>query len=78
MPASSEDMAQLVQYMAATEWQRDVATEAGPGYSDAVYWCLHYMPESNDMSGQDNRWRETMYVKVVEPLKYCHDQFTVV
>jgi hypothetical protein len=76
MPASTEEMADLVNYMAATEWLRDVVEEAGPEYSDAVTWCLYYAPESSGTVGKDDQWREAMFAKVVEPLTYCHDQLT--
>ena len=57
---------------------RDVVEEAGPEYSDAVTWCLHNVPDSGDVEGKEERWREDMYVKVVEPLKYCRDQLVAV
>lgn len=74
MPANTEEMIGLVNYMAATEWLRDVVEEAGPEYSDAVTWCLHYAPESAGADWNKEKWREAMYEKVVGPLKYCHDQ----
>ena len=66
-------MIQLVHYMAATEWVRDCVDEAWPEYSDCVTWCLHYTLENNGTDVKEDRWREAMYVKVVEPLKYCYD-----
>jgi len=42
LPAQRDEMKQLVNYMAAMEWLRDVVEEAGSEYSDAVTWCLHY------------------------------------
>jgi hypothetical protein len=74
MPAQTDEMRQLVNYMAAREWLRDVVEEAGPEYFDAVTWFLYYAPESSGADGTEDKWREAMFAKVVEPLKYCHDQ----
>ncbi|KAH8805200.1 hypothetical protein F5884DRAFT_442575 [Xylogone sp. PMI_703] len=62
---------------AALEWSPRAVEEAGPEFADAIWWCLHNMPRR----GQDNaleRWREELFLKVVEPLKYCYDQFNTV
>jgi hypothetical protein len=69
--ATDEQSIQLLHYMAATQWVRDVVEEVGPEYADAVTWCLHNVPESG---GAEDRWREDMFAGVVEKLKYCHDQ----
>jgi hypothetical protein len=50
---------------------------SGPRYCDAVNWCLHHTPESG-AEGNDEKWREDMFVKVVEPVKYCHDQLVTI
>jgi hypothetical protein len=52
--------------------------EAGPEYADAITWCLHHTPESSGVEGNDEKWREDMFMKVVEPLKYCHDQLIII
>jgi hypothetical protein len=69
-----EQILKLINYAAADHWARDVVEEAGPEYSDAVNWCLHHTPESSGLEGMDEKWRENMFAKVVEPLKACHDQ----
>lgn len=69
---NDEQTLQLINYAVAIQWARDVVEEAGPEISDAIYWCLHHTPESGE--GKDEKWREDMFVKVVEPLKGCHDQ----
>ncbi|KAL2067321.1 hypothetical protein VTL71DRAFT_1745 [Oculimacula yallundae] len=78
MPLLNELSLQLVNYATATEWARDVVEEAGPEYSDAVTWCLHHTPESVGADGLEDRWREDMFMKVVEPLKNCHDQLMAI
>ncbi|TVY27490.1 hypothetical protein LHYA1_G003227 [Lachnellula hyalina] len=75
---NDEQSLQLINYAVAIQWSRDVVEEAGPEYSDAVTWCLHNVPDSGDVEGKEERWREDMYVKVVEPLRYCHDQLLAV
>ncbi|KAE9376714.1 hypothetical protein N431DRAFT_183374 [Stipitochalara longipes BDJ] len=35
-------------------------------------------PESSGAEGKDEKWREDMFAKVVEPLKYCHDQIVTI
>lgn len=74
MPLVDEQSLQVLNYGIAIQWVRDVVGEAGLGYSDAVTWCLHHTPESIDADGLEDRWRKDMFVKVVEPLKSCHDQ----
>ncbi|PMD14530.1 hypothetical protein NA56DRAFT_693937 [Hyaloscypha hepaticicola] len=69
-----EQILNLINYAAADHWARDVVEEAGPEYSDAVNWCLHHTPERSGLDGMDEKWRENMFAKVVEPLKACHDQ----
>ncbi|TVY53885.1 hypothetical protein LCER1_G004426 [Lachnellula cervina] len=78
LSANDEQSLQLINYAVATAWCGDVVEEAGPEYSDAVTWCLHNVPDSGDVEGKEERWREDMYVKVVEPLRYCHDQLLAV
>lgn len=73
-----EQILQLFNYAAATQWSRDVVEEAGPEYADAIAWCLHHTPESSGVEAKDEKWREDMFVKVVEPLKYCHDQLITI
>ena len=38
---------------------------------------LHHTPESSGVEGKE-KWREDMFVKVVEPLKYCHDRLMTI
>jgi len=75
---NDEQILQLFNYTAAIQWSRDVVEEAGPEYADAITWCLHHTPESSGVEGNDEKWREDMYMKVVEPLKYCHDQLITI
>jgi hypothetical protein len=63
---------------AALEWSLRVVEEAGPEFADAILWCLHNMPGSGDADGKLDKWREELFLKVVEPLKYCCDQFVAV
>lgn len=60
---------------AALEWSLRAVEEAGPEFADAITWCLKNMPGSGESDSMVERWREELYQKVVEPLKYCHDQF---
>ncbi|KAG4435672.1 hypothetical protein IFR05_008838 [Cadophora sp. M221] len=78
MPPVDERWLQVINYDTATKWARDVVEEAGPEFYDAVTWCLHHTPESVGADGLEDKWREDMFVKVVEPLKSCHDQLMVV
>ncbi|PVH87289.1 hypothetical protein DL98DRAFT_582001 [Cadophora sp. DSE1049] len=78
MPSIDEQSLQVFNYAIAIQWARDVVEEAGPEFSDAVTWCLHHTPESIGADGLEDRWREDMFVKVVEPLKSCHDQLMAV
>jgi hypothetical protein len=75
---NDEQTLQLFNYTAAIQWSRDVVEEAGPEYADAITWCLHHTPESSGVEGNDEKWREDMFMKVVEPLKYCHDQLITI
>lgn len=52
---------------AAREWHGEVEEEAGHDYSIAVGWCL-----GGILSTPPDRWRETMFSQVVEPLESCH------
>lgn len=47
-------------------------------FSDAVTWCLHNVPDGGGTEDKEDKWREDMFTKVVEPLKYCHDMFVTV
>ncbi|KAH7330211.1 hypothetical protein BKA65DRAFT_480368 [Rhexocercosporidium sp. MPI-PUGE-AT-0058] len=78
MPPVDEQWLQVINYDTATKWARDVVEEAGPEFHDAVTWCLHHTPESVGADGLEDKWREDMFVKVVEPLKNCHDQLIAV
>ncbi|KAL5313882.1 hypothetical protein ACEPPN_018305 [Leptodophora sp. 'Broadleaf-Isolate-01'] len=78
MPPVDERWLQVINYDTATKWARDVVEEAGPEFYDAVTWCLHHTPESVGADGLEDEWREDMFVKVVEPLKSCHDQLMAV
>ena len=63
---------------AALEWSPRAVEEGGPEYADAILWCLHNMLGSGELDGSLEKWREELYLKVVEPLKYCYDQFGTV
>lgn len=60
---------------AALEWSPRAVEEAGPEFADAILWCLHNMPGSGESDSKLEKRREELFVKVVEPLKYCCDQF---
>jgi hypothetical protein len=59
---------------AALEWSSRAVGEAGPEYADAVAWCLRYRQGSGEADSKPGKWREELFVKVVEPLQYCHGQ----
>lgn len=63
---------------AALEWCPRAVEEAGPEFADAILWCLYNMPRNGEAYGKLERWREELFVKVVEPLQYCHDQLRAV
>ncbi|KAE8440783.1 hypothetical protein EG329_006583 [Mollisiaceae sp. DMI_Dod_QoI] len=63
---------------AALEWSPRVVEEAGPEFADAIMWCLRGVPGSGESDGKLEKWREELFLKVVEPLKYCYDQFSAV
>jgi len=69
MNANDEQILQLINYAVALEWARAVVEEAGPEYSDVVTSCLHHMPESGGVEGKDEKWREDMFIKVVEAVE---------
>jgi hypothetical protein len=58
---------------AALEWCPKANEEAGPEFQDAILWCLHDMPRFGGESSKRS-WREGLFEKVVEPLRYCHGQ----
>ncbi|CAG8974902.1 hypothetical protein HYALB_00006686 [Hymenoscyphus albidus] len=60
---------------AALEWSHRAVEEAGPEFADAILWCLHNMPGSGESDNKLEKRREELFVKVVEPLKYCCDRF---
>jgi hypothetical protein len=60
---------------AALEWSPRALEEGGPEFADAILWCLRNMPGSGESDGTSEKWREELFQKVVEPLKYCYDQF---
>jgi hypothetical protein len=60
---------------AALEWSPRAVEEAGPEFADAIMWCLRGVPGSGESDGKLEKWREELFLKVVEPLKYCYDQF---
>lgn len=63
---------------AALEWCLRAVEEAGPEFADAILWCLYNIPGNGEANGKLERWREELFVKVVEPLQYCYDQFRAV
>jgi hypothetical protein len=63
---------------AALEWSPRAVEEAGPEFADAIMWCLRGVPGSGESDGKLEKWREELFLKVVEPLKYCYDQFNAV
>jgi hypothetical protein len=36
------------------------------------------MPGSGESDGKLDKWREELFLKVVEPLKYCYNQLSAV
>lgn len=66
----------ILDVAAALEWSSRAVEEGGPEFADAILWCLHNMPGSGELDGGLEKWREELYLKVVEPLKYCYDQFS--
>jgi hypothetical protein len=64
--------------VAALEWSRRAVEEGGPEFANAILWCLHNMPGSGESDGKLDKWREELFLKVVEPLKYCYDQLNTV
>ena len=56
-------------FMAALEWLKDVAEEAGPEYADAVAWCL--IGGRTISTGRGEGWRTVMSDRVVKPLGQC-------
>ncbi|UKZ93562.1 uncharacterized protein TrAFT101_008473 [Trichoderma asperellum] len=53
--------------LAAREWQCHVNEEAGGDYAEAVSWCLG----GNRIAPQE-RWRQEMLRRVIQPLHRCH------
>ncbi|KAK5006942.1 hypothetical protein LTR28_005872 [Elasticomyces elasticus] len=58
---------------AAWDWSSGdkVVGEAGVGYADAVDWCL----SNRRISPDDQSWREELFIKVVQPLQKCYEDF---
>ncbi len=55
--------------LAALEWLKDVAEEAGPEYAEAVGWCL--IGGRTISAGRGDGWRTVMSDRVVKPLGVC-------
>ncbi|KAI9766749.1 MAG: hypothetical protein M1839_004780 [Geoglossum umbratile] len=62
---------------AALEWCSMANEEAGLEFQEATLWCLHNSPRCG-VPGEiiEKNWKEEMFVKVVEPLQYCHNQLS--
>lgn len=69
-PSGDHNSDPFLDVAAALEWAGTVNDEAGPEYSDAVAWCL----QRSVTDTRDDKWREELFAKVVEPLQYCFDQ----
>lgn len=54
--------------LAALDWLKEVAEEAGPEYADAVAWCLI---GGRTISDRGDGWRKVMSDRVVKPLGQC-------
>ncbi|KAF2193526.1 hypothetical protein K469DRAFT_728734 [Zopfia rhizophila CBS 207.26] len=52
------------------ESSRIVSEQAGPGFAEAVDWCLHAEELSN------GSWRKEICTRVIVPLDYCHKQIS--
>lgn len=62
---------------AAMEWCSFANEEAGPEFADAIEWCLRNPTDTRASADIDDaNWREEFYARVVEPLRYCHEQMT--
>jgi hypothetical protein len=55
--------------LAALEWLKDVAEEAGPEYASAVAWCL--IGGRTISTSRGDGWRRVMSNLVVKPLGQC-------
>ncbi|KAK4141398.1 uncharacterized protein C8A04DRAFT_14094 [Dichotomopilus funicola] len=55
--------------LAALEWLKEVAEEAGPEYADAVAWCL--IGGRTISTDRGDGWRAIMSDRVVKPLGQC-------
>ncbi|CZR61998.1 uncharacterized protein PAC_11895 [Phialocephala subalpina] len=71
--AKDNRIMQALLYGIASDLAQHVVEETGPDYSDAVEWCLHHRLENTAGDENDEKWREDMMMRVVEPLKNCHD-----
>jgi hypothetical protein len=63
---------------ATLEWSPRDVEEAGPEFVDAIMWCLRGVSRSGESDAKLEKWREELFLKVVEPLKYYYDQFDAV
>ncbi|KAK5652682.1 hypothetical protein OQA88_10276 [Cercophora sp. LCS_1] len=54
--------------IAARDWQRNVNSEGGHNYAEAVAWCL-----GGNRSAPPERWRQLMLRRVVQPLQRSRD-----
>lgn len=58
--------------MAARDWQCQIRDEAGFDYAEAVGWCL-----GGNRSTPRDRWREEMFLRVIQGLQRSRDYLTV-
>ncbi|KAH7028840.1 uncharacterized protein B0I36DRAFT_126522 [Microdochium trichocladiopsis] len=70
-PGANAQQRDALDFMAAAEWLKGVADEAGPEYAAVVKWCLL----DNRIAPAD-RWREEMLRQVVRPLQRCLECFS--
>jgi hypothetical protein len=68
LPAGDDTLAPIFDYTAAIQWSRLVSEEAGPGFAEAIGWCLHAKTLNN------NSWRKELWQHVIVPLDACHEQ----
>jgi hypothetical protein len=68
LPVGDSITGPILDYAAAIQWSKMVSEEAGPGYAEAIEWCLHAKQVS------DGSWRKEIWTHVILPLDACHRQ----
>jgi hypothetical protein len=59
--------------LAARNWQSQVLEEAGSDFAEAVGWCL-----GGNRTTTSERWRQEMFLKVIERLQRCQDYLDII